>query len=132
MVGLEAIAQNNGWTIAVTGAGIVFTGLATLSFVISQLHKLVGLLDRPPKVTVEVMEEEKIAIWEPPDCPNDIEVAIRLYQPLIDELTPEFELAELYALARKYHLPHPHLSIRCLCDTGKLESLGDGIFRFHA
>lgn len=132
MVGLEAIAQNNGWTIAVTGAGIVFTGLATLSFAISQLHKLVGLLDRPPKVTVEVIEEEKIAIWEPPDCPNDIEVAIRLYQPLIEELPPEFELAELYVLAKKYHLPHPHLSIRCLRDGGRLVSVEEGIFRYQA
>ncbi len=132
MIGLEAIAQNNGWTIAVTGAGIVFTGLATLSCVISQLHKLVALLDRAPKVAVEVAAEEKIAIWEPPDCPNDIEVAIRLYQPLIEELPPECELAELYLLAKKYHLPHPHLSIRCLRDGGRLVAVEDGIFRFHA
>ncbi len=132
MFGLEAIAHNNGWTIAVTGAGIVFTGLATLSFVISQLHKVVSLFDRPPKATVEVVIEEKIAIWEPPDCPNDVHSAVKLYQPLIEELPPEFDLAELYVLAKKYHLPHPHLSIRCLCDSGKLESLGDGIFRFHA
>lgn len=132
MIGLEAIAQNNGWTIAATGAGIVFTGLATLSFIISQLHKLVALLDRPPKATVEVVVEEEKIVWNPPDCPNDIEVAIRLYQPLIEELPPEFELAELYALARKYHLPHPHLSIRCLRDAGRLESTGEGIFRFHA
>ena len=59
MFGLEAIAQNNGWTIAVTGAGIVFTGLATLSFVISQLHKLVALLDRPPKATVKWLSKKK-------------------------------------------------------------------------
>ena len=132
MFGLEAIAHNNGWTIAVTGAGIVFAGLATLSFVISQLHKIVSLLDRPPKVAVEVVIEEKIAIWEPPDCPNDVQSAVNLYQPLIEELPPEFDLADLYVLARKYHLPHPHLSIRCLQDAGKLVSLGDGIFRFHA
>ena len=132
MVGLEAIAHNNGWTIAVTGAGIVFAGLATLSLVISQLHKLVALLDRPAKITVEVVVEETKPRWIPPECPNDIEVAVRLFQPLIDELPPEFELAELYVLAKKYHLPHPHLSIRCLRDAGKLEFLGDGNFRFHA
>lgn len=132
MVGLEAIAHNNGWTIAVTGACIVFTGLASLSLVISQLHKLVALLDRPAKVTVEVVVEDTTPRWVAPDCPNDIEVAIRLFQPLIDELPPEFELAELYVLAKKYHLPHPHLSIRCLRDAGKLEFLGDGNFRFLA
>ena len=132
MVGFEAIAHNNGWTIAVTGACIVFAGLATLSLVISQLHKLVALLDRPPKVTVEVVVEEVKPRWVAPDCPNDLDVAVRLFQPLIDELPPEFELAELYVLAKKYHLPHPHLSIRCLRDAGKLEFLGDGNFRFHA
>lgn len=132
MVGLEAIAHNNGWTIAFTGACIVFTGLSTLSLIISQLHKLVALLDRPPKVTVEVVVEEAKPRWVAPDCPNDPEVAVRLFQPLIDELPPEFELAELYVLAKKYHLPHPHLSIRCLRDAGKLEFLGDGHFRFHA
>lgn len=132
MFGFEAIAHNNGWTIAATGAGIVFTGLAALSLVISQLHKLVALLDRPPKAAPEVVVEATQPVWTPPDCPNDIQLAIALYQPLIEELPSDFELAELYVLARKYHLPHPHLSIRCLRDAGKLEFLGDGLFRYVA
>jgi hypothetical protein len=132
LFGFEAIAHNNGWTIAATGAGIVFTGLATLSLVISQLHKLVALLDRPPKAAPEVVVEETKPVWTPPGCPNDIQLAITLYQPLLEELPSDFELAELYVLARKYHLPHPHLSIRCLRDAGKLEFLGDGLFRYVA
>ena len=132
MIGLDAIAHHNGWTVAVTGACIVFSGLATLSLVISQLHKIVALLDRPAKVQVEVVVEEQRVVPEPPDCPNDILLAIKHYQPLIEELPPEFELTELYILAKKYHLPHSHLSIRCLRDAGKLEFLGDGHFRFHA
>lgn len=132
MYGLEAIAHNNGWTIALTGACIVFAGLSALVLVISQLHKVVALLDRPPKSHIEVVVERKVEVPERPDCPTDIHLTITLYQPLIDELEPEFDLADLYALARKYHLPHPHLSIRCLCDAGKLQPLGDGIFRFSA
>ena len=131
MVGFEAIAQNNGWTIAATGACIVFTGLATLSLIISQLHKLVALLDRPPKTpAIKVVVEEQTPVWTAPACPNDIEQALKLYQPLIGELSPEFELSELYELARKYHLPHPHLSIRCLLDAGRLQPLGEGMFRY--
>lgn len=130
MLGLEAIAQNNGWMIALTGACIVFAGLSTLSLIISQLHKLVGLLDRPPKTMVEVIVEKKVEVPSRPDCPSDINLTIQVYQPLIEELDPEFDLAELYALAKKYHLPHPHLSIRCLRDAGKLQPLGDGIFHF--
>ncbi len=132
MYGLEAIAHNNGWTIAVTGACIVFAGLGTLSLVISQLHKLVALLDRPPKSQIEVVVKEKVEVPERPDCPTDIHLTLTLYQPLIEELEPEFDLADLYVLAKKYHLPHPHLSIRCLREAGKLQPLGDGIFRFTA
>ncbi len=134
MFGFEAISHHNGWAVAATGACIVFTGLATLtlSFVISQLHKLVALLDRPPKVTVEVVPEEKPKTPPLPDCPNDLALTVSRYQPLIEELDPEFALADLYALAKKYHLPHPHLSIRCLVDGGKLQPLGDGMFRFVA
>lgn len=130
MFGLEAISHHNGWAIAGTGACIVFAGLSTLSLIISQLHKLVALLDRPPKVIVEVMAEDEPQAPPAPDCPMDLDLTVARYQLLIDELEPEFDLADLYVLARKYHLPHPHLSIRCLLDAGKLQPLGDGIFRY--
>ncbi|MGD9947056.1 MAG: OadG family protein [Desulfobulbus sp.] len=130
MIGLDAISQQNGWVAAATGACIVFSGLATLSFIISQLHKLVALLDRPPKVKVEVIPEDKLVIPPPPECPTDLTVTITRFQPLIEELDPDFDLAELYVLAKKYHLPHPHLSIRCLIESGKLHPLGEGIFRY--
>jgi hypothetical protein len=131
LIGLEAIAHHNGWAAAATGACIVFSGLATLSFLISQLHKLVALLDRPPKAAaIEVVVEEEKIVWTAPDCPNDLTLAVKLYQPLIEELPPEFALGDLYEMARKYHLPHPHLSIRCLISEGRLLPLGEGMFRY--
>jgi hypothetical protein len=130
LFGIEAISHHNGWAIAVTGACIVFSGLATLSVIISQLHKLVGLLDRPPKVIVEVAVEEEPPAPPLPDSPMDLDLTVARYLPLIEELEPEFDLADLYVLAKRYHLPHPHLSIRCLLDAGKLQPLGDGIFRY--
>ncbi|WP_448871153.1 hypothetical protein [Desulfobulbus propionicus] len=130
MIGFEAISHHNGWVAAATGACIVFSGLATLSFLISQLHRLVALLDRPRKAKVEVVQEEKPVIPPPPECPTDLTITITRFQPLIEELDPDFDLAELYVLAKKYHLPHPHLSIRCLIESGKLQPLGDGIFRY--
>ncbi|WP_310599485.1 OadG family transporter subunit [Desulfobulbus sp.] len=128
MIGFEAITHHNGWVTAATGACIVFSGLATLSLIISQLHKFVALLDRPPKAQVVVA----LAPQPPPrpECPLDHAVAVERLQPLIEELELEFDLAELYALAKKYHLPHPHLSIRCLLNAGTLQPLGDGVFRF--
>ncbi|MDD2464245.1 MAG: OadG family protein [Desulfobulbus sp.] len=132
MVGFEAISQQNGWVAAATGACIVFSGLATLAFIISQLHKLVALLDRPPKIKVEVTPEDKPVIPPPPECPTDLTLTITRFQPLIEELDPDFDLADLYILAKKYHLPHPHISIRCMIESGKLHPLGDGIFRYIA
>jgi len=45
LYGLQAIAAHNGWAMALAGALIVFSGLVILSFVISQLHKI--LMFRP-------------------------------------------------------------------------------------
>ncbi|MEN8212519.1 MAG: OadG family protein [Thermodesulfobacteriota bacterium] len=50
MYGLEAINANNGWSIAVVGVTIVFSGLVMLSFVISQLHKILDLWKNPVKI----------------------------------------------------------------------------------
>ena len=132
MYGFEAISHHNGWVAAATGACIVFSGLATLAFLISQLHKLTDLLDRPPRVTVTVAPPEKPVVPPPPEDPLDLERTVERYLPLIEELDAEFVLADLYVLARKYHLPHVHLSIRTLVETGRLEPLGEGVFRFTA
>ena len=132
MYGFEAISHHNGWVAAATGACIVFAGLATLAFLISQLHKLTDLLDRPPRVTVTVAPPEKPVVPPTPEDPLDLERTVERYLPLIEELDAEFVLADLYVLAKKYHLPHVHLSIRTLVEAGRLEPLGEGVFRFTA
>lgn len=43
MIGIENITNNNGWAMAAVGASIVFLGLVVLSFVISQIHKILKL-----------------------------------------------------------------------------------------
>jgi Na+-transporting methylmalonyl-CoA/oxaloacetate decarboxylase gamma subunit len=129
LYGLDAISDNNGWYIAAAGIGIVFAGLIVLSLVIAQLHRLVALIDsvtRKPAVIPEAKPDIRI----PPADPYDIDNTVKVYSSLVEELSPEFQLSELYALAKEYHLPHPHLSIRCLLETGKLQPLGDGVFVF--
>lgn len=130
MYGFEAISHHNGWVAAATGACIVFSGLATLAFLIAQLHRLTDLLDRPPEKPVYVPPPEPPAV--PPEDPLDLEQTVERYRSLIEELDAEFMLADLYVLAKKYRLPHSHLSIRTLVESDRLESLGDGIFRFTA
>ncbi len=60
MHGLEAIAQCNGWNIAMTGIIIVFSGLAILSFAISQLHKILGLWEGKDTYIQHVKEQLKV------------------------------------------------------------------------
>jgi hypothetical protein len=130
LYGFEAISHHNGWAIAATGACIVFTGLATLSLIISQLQKLVALLDRPPKVDCRGGARRKNRLdASPRTAPTTSTRRSACYLPLIEELDPS-SIGRPLCAGQKYHLPHPHLSIRCLLDAGKLQPLGEGIFRY--
>jgi Na+-transporting methylmalonyl-CoA/oxaloacetate decarboxylase gamma subunit len=131
LTGIEAITHYNGWAMAVVGATIVISGLAILALVISQLHKVIYLLEKKKKVPIEEASEGILKRSKPADKDiTNIEFTLELYQPLLEELDEQFQLADLYALAQKYNLPHPHLSIRCMRESGKLHFLGDGNFRF--
>ena len=46
MYGIDNITANNGWAMAAVGATIVFLGLVVLSFVISQIHKILELWEK--------------------------------------------------------------------------------------
>ncbi len=118
---------------AAVGATIVLSGLAILSFIISQLHRILALMEKKPEAIAIIAEPEDQE--EAPDpispslCPANPDGTLELYRPLIEELDEQFKLMDLYSLADRYHLPHPHLSIRCLRETGRLQSLGDGVFQ---
>ena len=117
---------------ALAGALIVFSGLIVLSFAIAQLHKLLNLLDKrregaplPPPTPVEQASETIDVLSDP--------VALaESYQPLAEELGETFQLADLYALAMRDDLPHPHLSIKALRDVQCLASQGEGVFKWQA
>lgn len=115
---------------AIVGATIVISGLAILSLLISQLHKVVALMEKKTVPPVAELKEEPVAEKVAADwCLMNIEATLELYRPLIEELDEQFPLVDLYDLAEKYHLEHPHLSIRCLRNAGRLEALGDGMFK---
>ena len=46
MNGFETILTCNGWSMALTGGIIVFTGLTLLATAISQIHKLVEMMEK--------------------------------------------------------------------------------------
>lgn len=129
--GFEAISAQNGWAMAITGIVIVMVGLALLSFVISQLHKVAALLENGVK-------KRSVAAAAVPHGPQpatvsttphlDLAEAGKRLAPLAAELGDSFELQHLYELANSNALPHVHLSIRGLRDSGVIIPAGHGRF----
>ena len=125
--GFQNITANNGWAMAVVGASIVFTGLAVLSFAISQIHKVLELWDEKDKYLSrfkkQAPENEKKTPQVPAYPPARIPVAdelARIYRPLIDQLKEPFELMQLFEKAEEMGLAHPHLSLKHLREAGYL------------
>lgn len=138
MYGIEAISANNGWAMAVAGAIIVMSGLAVLSFAISQIHKILVLWENkdryfrrspiPPQSTAT--EEEQDSSRRAP-LSVDIHETARLYEPLIEQLNDPFQLVDLYRLSRDKGFPHPHLTITKFQQANILVSRGDGFFSWN-
>jgi hypothetical protein len=129
--GIEAINHHNGWAMAFAGALIVLFGLAVLSFVISQLHKIVALIENWGKKKPQVTEPQKETSAAQPPCFLDISEAKERYRPLADACGVTFELARLYEIAIDSGLPHVHLTIRSLRESGILVPVGDGVFKWQ-
>jgi hypothetical protein len=138
LLGFENITNNNGWAMAAVGASIVFTGLVVLSFVISQIHKILALWEEREKYLARFKKwlparaAEKI---HAPDYahrqfPSADELAGE-YEPLVDQLKEPFTLSQLFEVARQNDLPHPHMSIQRLQEAGILAAQGDGTFSWN-
>ena len=135
MYGLKAISAYNGWAMAVAGPLIVMSGLAILAFLISQLHKVVAILERPEEkqremdlLAAQAGAEDKQKVMAPDRLPSDINETATIYQPLIDRLEQPFELKELYGIAQQNNFPHPYLTITSLRVAGILVNVGGGLF----
>ena len=135
MYGFDNISANNGWAMAVIGATIVFAGLVVLSFVISQIHKVLefwekrGVRRERQQETPAPSEAQKsrAMAYTAPHLPslNDL---ISIYRPLVKQLKEPFDLTQLFEICNKMDLAHPHLSIKQLWDAGVLIAQGDGSF----
>ena len=130
---IARITANNGWAMAVTGAILVMLGLSTLSLIISQLHKIIGFFEKqvdPADVPPESMSTQAVATDV--NHLTDPEAAAHLYKALTADLGETFDLVTLYDLAQKDQLPHPHLTLRTLRESGLLIPAGDGKFSWRA
>jgi hypothetical protein len=135
LFGFENITANNGWAMAVVGATTVFLGLIILSFVISQIHKILKLWEQRDEFfnrnKKQVQSEEPKRIKAPVPTQRhlpSVKELTSIYRPLVDQLKQPFELLQLFEISNKMDLPHPHLSIKYLQAAGVLVPRGDGTF----
>lgn len=135
-MGFDNIAANYGWSQAILGISIVMTGLVALSLAISQIHKLVAFWERRqagPSTKATDTADQKMASTPPLEdqCPLDLDATLKRYRPLTESLGAPFQLKDLYHQAVSHDLPHPHITIRCLREDGRLIALGDGFFNWN-
>jgi hypothetical protein len=138
LIGIENITNNNGWAMAAVGASIVFAGLVVLSFVISQIHKILHLWENKEKylnrfkkqAPADDADEFDTLIYEERHLP-EVDELVRTYSPLAEKLQEPFKLSELFEIANQADMPHPHLSIQALQEADVLVPQGDGTFTWN-
>jgi len=135
MFGIDNITNNNGWAMAVVGATTVFLGLVVLSFVISQIHKLLELWENRGKYLnggKKKTPSEKIEgpAYQEHRLPTAREL-VSIYRPLVEQLKAPFPLVQLFEKTKEMDLPHPHLSIKSLQEADILVAQGDGTFTWN-
>lgn len=132
MTGFEAIAAHNGWSIAVVGVSIVFSGLIMLSIIISQLYKVIDLWER----RAEFFERRKGGAADRIDLPEivvtpDMKETVRQYKLLAERLGEPFSLPKLLDLAVRCGLVNPHSTVNRLLQQKVIVPDEDGYYRWH-
>lgn len=135
MYSIDNITAANGWAMAAVGASIVFLGLVVLSFVISQIHKILKFWEERDihwarfKKEGPLPETAKsgVTAYKGQHLPEVNELA-GIYGPLIEALEEPFDLSQVFEIAKQNDLPHPHLSINRLREAGILVAREEGMF----
>ena len=135
MYSIENITAANGWAMAAVGASIVFLGLVVLSFVISQIHKILQFWEERSTRWGRAKEQAPLAEAAEPEAPAyqekhlpEVSELADTYGPLIEKMGESFELTQVFKIAKENDLPHPHLSINRLREAGILVAQEDGKF----
>lgn len=135
LYGLEAIKAHNGWAISVVGVTIVFTGLVSLSALISQLHKLVSLYDNPGKIKNLFASKSESAprVVTPKKhlvLTEAQKQVCRQYNLLAQTMDDVISLPKLLRMAELSGLKDPHANMNLLLKSGMLCADEQGYFRW--
>ena len=138
LLGLKAISAQNGWEYALLGASIVFSGLVLLSFVLSQLHKLLYLWENRSSIGQRLKERWKNEAADAgpettkPETSSDLMESRRQYQLLVERIGEPFALPRLLRLAERSGLHRPHATINKLLRAGVILPDENGYYTWRA
>ena len=134
LFGIKAISAQNGWQYAFLGICIVFSGLIILSFVLSQLHKLLSLWENRASIGQRLKERFKrdTSVEEPEstsiELSPDLMESKQHYQMLVDRIGDPFSLPKLLRLAEKSGLLRPYANLNELLQAGIILPDKDGYY----
>jgi hypothetical protein len=126
LYGIEAITASNGWSMALAGVIIVFSGLVVLSFTISQFHKVLNFLEG--RVSQPRPQGDEAAAGADPSPPSHLTESARQYKLISERIGEPFALPKLLELAELSALPHPHSTVNELIKAGLIIPDGKGYF----
>ncbi|MEE4354832.1 MAG: OadG family protein [Desulfococcaceae bacterium] len=133
MTGLEAIEAHNGWSIAVVGISIVFTGLVLLSATIAQLHKILALFEKKDSFQERLRQDPEREKKEEPRIllPADIRESARHFRLLATQTGDVFPLPKLLDYAVKRGLYSPHSALNELLRARAIVPDGNGYYKWN-
>ena len=113
------------------GWSIVLSGLALLSFTISQLHKILGLWDNRRNIIAKFKSPSPKK--DQPEMPKivlskDIQETVRQFKLLTNLLGDPFSLPKLIDLSAQRGLPKPHSTVNTLISAKIIVPDGKGYF----
>ncbi|ABW68085.1 hypothetical protein [Desulfosudis oleivorans] len=134
----DRIAEQNGWAMAALGITIDISCLALLSFIISRVPAMIAFSERVGgafrKNSLPIVEQPVTTPLAVPEHDFSVEGARRIaavYKDCARQLGSSFQLSDLYRVSREKGLPHPHLTIKTLRETGLLVTGSEGRFTWN-
>lgn len=142
MYGLEAIMHHNGFAMAAVGVTIVFSALVALSLIISQLHKVLFVLENRQAWTIRARRRfthsKSVAPMLEETQPlvtvhyyDDIYESARQFNLLIQTMGEPFSLPELIRRAEARGIAHAHSTVSHLLVSRLIIPDPEGFFLWN-
>ncbi len=132
MKGFEAIAFYHGWSISAAGIFIVFTALCTLSFIISQLHKVLTIWENREEFIKKAKKRfsppKKKTLHPKIMASASFSESARQFHVLIQSMKDPFSLPKLIMLAKKVGIGNPHSTVNDLLEAELIVPDGKGFY----